>query len=133
MRTERTTDGRQHPLDGAPNDHHPRPLQVTISDVATVIASGADFNLDLSLGHDGYQWGRAVIMGANAIGPTLWNEWGSVQFSRDQNEAIGHSGRDTGSPYKTYTATYSKQNGALNLTHKVFDSATSAGNKFTEI
>ena len=130
MRETPATDGRQHPTDGGPDDHHPQPKQVPISDIATVIAAGADFNLDIALGSSDYQWGRAVLMGANAITPTLWNEWASVHFSRDAAEAMGHTGRSSGSIYKTYSSTYSKQNGDLNLTHKIFDSVTGSGNRY---
>jgi len=130
MRLEQSIDGREHPTDGGADDHHPQPKQVTVSNTSQSIAAGADYNLDIALGDSGYQWGRAMLMGPNEITPTKWNEWASVHFTRDASEAIGHTGRHSGSIYKTYTSTYSKQNSDLNLTHKVFDSVTGTGNRY---
>jgi len=130
VRLEQNIDGREHPTDGGPDDHHPRPKQVAIENTTQSIAAGADYDLDIALGDSGYQWGRAMLMGAHNITPTLWNEWASVHFTRDSAEAIGHTGRDSGSIYKTYSSTYSKQNSDLNLTHKIFDSVTGSGNRY---
>ena len=94
MRLGSSTDGRRHPTDGGADDHHPQPKQVTIDDTSTVIASGADFDLDITLGSSGYQWGRVMLTGANPLTNTItWKEWASVHFTRVINEAIGHTGR----------------------------------------
>jgi len=103
---------------------------VPIEDTTTVIAAGADFNLDVSVGDSGFQWGRLQIMGPGTIGPAAWREAASVHFTRDTAEAIGHSIRASGLIYKTYLATYSKQNGDAALTFKIFDSSTPVGNRY---
>jgi len=70
-----------------------------------------------------------MIMGPwQPTGPQ-WREAAEVVVTTDSAEAQGYSVRDTGSFKKSYAATYSKQNGDTNLTHKIFDSDVSGYDK----
>ena len=123
MRLSIETDGRQHPTDGGPNDHHPRPISVSINNTSQSLPPGTDYNLDISLPHSGYKLARVQIMGARQVGSGLFNEVAELIATTDANEAMGRS-VTIASFKKSYVATYSKQNGDAYLTDKIFDSNT---------
>jgi len=114
------------------HDHHPQPRHVSISNTSQVIAGGAAFNLDLSLGRSGYTFARVMITGPKSSGfsSAQWRECADVHVTATLADAIGHSVRDSGSTYKVYGVTYAKAVGATNLTHKVFDSNTGGSNRY---
>jgi len=125
MRPSEEDDGRSHDaLTVTVDDHHPRPKLVQVADTTTSIGAGADFDLDVSLGSSAFQVAWGQLMGPNNTGgATLWREGCSVHASRDSSEAMAHSQRDSGSAYKSYSATYSKGAGDSYLSHKVFNNS----------
>lgn len=124
MRLEQKTDGRIHPTDGGPNDHHPQPVSVPIENTSQSLPPGTDYNLNISLPHSGYNLARAQIMGPRTQGSSgLFNEVAELIATTNADEAMGKS--VVINSFKTsYVATYSKQNGDTYLTHKIFDNDT---------
>lgn len=124
MRTTPTTDGHSHDaLTVTANDHHPQPTTISINNTTQSLPPGTTYDLDLTLPHSNFKFAKIIIMGAWSPPGPAWRECAQVTVTTDSAEAIGTSIRDAGSFKKSYAATYSKQNGAANLSHKIFDSA----------
>lgn len=131
MRTEPTTDGLSHVAEVVGvHDHHQRPVTVTINNTTQSLPPGTTYDLDITLPGSAYERAKIIIMGAHSPAGSAWRECAEVVATRDSSEAIAYSVRDAGSFKKSYAATYSKQNGDTNLTHKVFDSTTGSGNRY---
>lgn len=134
MRLREATSGRSHDAltDVAADQHHPAPAMVTISNTSQVIAGGTAFALDVALPSSLYRLARAQLLGPHVTGGggNLWREGASVHASRTAAEAMGHSTRDSGSNWRSYVVTYAKVASATNLSHKIFDSITGAGNRY---
>lgn len=125
MRTKPTTDGLSHDaLTVGVHDHHPRPTTITINNTSQSLPPGTTYDLDLTLPDSNYKRAKLILMGAWSPTGPQWRECCELVVTTDSGEAIGVSFRDAGSFKKTYAGTYSKQNGAANLSHKIFDSAT---------
>jgi hypothetical protein len=124
MRLSIETDGRIHPADGGVNDHHPRPVSVSINNTTQSLPPGTSYNLDISLPHGGFKIARIQIMGAKAVGAAgSFREGAEIVASTDADQAMAISTREA-AVKKSYVATYSKQNGDAYLSHKIFDSNT---------
>jgi len=131
MRLQPEADGRQHPDDGAADDHHPAPESVTINNTTQSLPPGTSYNLDISLPHNDFQIARVQITGKKPMWNTgQWREGAEIVVTRDASEAMGHSIRETGSMYKVYASTYSKQNSDAYLSHKIFDDNTGSSNRY---
>jgi hypothetical protein len=131
MRLEAQTDGSEHGV-GGPDDHHPRPKVVTISNTTQSLPPGTTFNLDIPVGSDQFKFARCQLLGSRHMYPSgsaQWSECAEVLVTRDTAEAMGHSQRDLAFK-KVYSATYSKLNGDSYLTHKIFDSLTGISQRY---
>jgi len=129
MRPAPATDGRVHPADNTPDDHHKAPDRFTITNTSQSLPPGTSYNLDIALGSADYQFARIQIMGARQPFGSGWRECAEVFVTRDISEAVGHSNRES-SFKRTYCATYSKVNGDSYLSHKIFDSITGVSNRY---
>jgi hypothetical protein len=131
MRLEPIKDGLQHPTDNGEDDHHPAPYSVTINNTSQSLPPGTTYNLDISLPHSNFQIARVQITGAKPMWTSgQWREGVEILATRDSAEAMGHSIRETGSMYKVYAATYSKQNSDSYLSQKIFDNNTGSSNRY---
>lgn len=122
MRLVSASDGRSHEgLAGVGvGDHHVPPNSVEILNTTQLIGPGATYNLDVVLPRAEYQLAHIQIIGARQISGD-WREGADVYATRVDREAIGYSFRYANAR-QIYSATYSKQNSDVNLTHKIFDS-----------
>jgi hypothetical protein len=133
MRLKSETDGRSHSiLTITENDHHSRPRAVAISNTTQSLPPGTTYNLDIDLGRSDYQLARVMIMGARTMFGVASNfrESAEVHATRNSAEAFAHSVRDSGSTYRCYAVTYSKQVGDSYLTHAIFDNNTAIGSAY---
>jgi hypothetical protein len=126
MRLIQTSDGRRHPADGGPSDHHRAPTSVSFSNTTQSLPPGTAFDLDIALGAGDYQIARALLIGPrlSTIAPAL-KECAELVATRSAGQAMGHWVKAAGLFLRVYSATYSKQNADANLTDKVFNSGTS--------
>jgi hypothetical protein len=124
MRLQQVTDGRQHPSDLTPNDHHSAPVSVDFQNTSQSLPPGTTYNLDIAVGRSDFQFARVMLRGPR-VAPRMgnWKECAELLVTRDSSEAVGHSIRNA-SPKKVYSITYSKQNSDTNLSHKIFNSGT---------
>lgn len=128
MRLQESTDGRKHPDDNTPNDHHSQPVSVSINNTTQSLPPGTTYDLDVDLGRDDLQVAIALLMGPDNSGGmfgTAWNEFAQIVATRDSGEAMGESVRSAGTFKKIYSVTYSKQNSDSYLSHKIFDNVSS--------
>jgi len=133
MRTAPVTDGRSHDaLSGvAASQHHPAPESVSFNNTTQSLPPGTTYDLDTTLSHVNFKTARLLIYGPSVPhGPAArWKECAEITITTDSSESIAYSVRGSGTFKKVYASTYSKQNGATNLTHKIFDSSTPVGNR----
>lgn len=127
MRLRSLTDGRSHiPLTGVgADDHHAAPRSVEVNNTTQVISASGTYDLDIALGSSVLVFVRVAVTGPKTIGGGLFREGADVYATRTAAEAIGHSTRDGGYK-KSYSMTYSKQNGDARLTPAIFSNTTSA-------
>jgi len=131
MRLTEQSDGLLHPADLTPDDHHPAPTSVTISNTSQSLPPGTTYNLDIALPHSNFQFARVQITGAKPMWVAgYWREGAEILVTRNSSEAVGHSIRETGSIYKVYAATYSKQNSDAYLSHAIFDNNTASSSRY---
>lgn len=125
MRTKPVTDGLSHnAMTVGVNDHHSRPTTISINNTTQSLPPGTTYDLDLTLPDANYKRAKIILMGAWSPPGPSWRECCELVVTTDSAEAISISIRDAGSFKKSYAATYSKQNGDANLSHKIFDNAT---------
>lgn len=134
MRLKAGTDGRSHDsLTVTEDDHHPAPSSVSFSNTSQVLASGAAYNLDVTLPHSGFQLATVYLEGPAISGggsASKWREAARIHVATATGDAVGQSNRNTGSIYKSYVVTYAKIAGVTNLTHKIFDTVTHWGSRY---
>lgn len=136
MRPEPSTDGRVHPVDGLPNDHHAAPDHVTIFDTTTSIPPGSTANVNIALPRSDFQIARILVHGPKcAVGTTpvyAGYEGAYIQATTVASDAYGCSTRDAGA-FRQYGGHWAKQVGSLILSEYVFDNNTALGSRYIAI
>lgn len=127
MRLTPVVDGIEHAgLDITPYDHHPPPATVSISNTTQSLPPGTSYNLDISLPRKDFVFARIMLKGPRqmfGLGTTGY-EGADIVATTSAGDAFGESVRDTGLMTQTYSAMYTKYDGSVSLTMRIFDNAT---------
>lgn len=133
MRLEQTKLGKLHSTFRGINsdNHHSPPCSISIENTSQSLPPGTTYNLDISLPKIDFKLANVVIHGRRHMTPggLSWYEYADVMATSILLEARGQSVRDAGWK-KVYSATYSKQNGNITLSHKIFDDNTNINYRY---